>query len=235
MFRRLSLLLALAFVLGLFAPNVAFAAQSGNGRGRHQTVTPADLALPVAAGSLLLLFGGRRWRGGPAIGVVAAVGLVTAVVGVGPLGERFLQTRSSAESRAHMIRTSMSAAIEYAPVGSGFGSFREVYPRFEQSSQVTPTIVNHAHNDYLELALETGIGGIVAAQEGLDGAEPVHEGHRDERQLVGLALGERSPHCLRRGANGDPVLGDDVVRPRLDIRGGHSRSGLDRSRCGGRP
>jgi O-antigen ligase len=47
------------------------------------------------------------------------------------------------------------------PLGTGLGSFREVYHLYEQASQVTTTYVVHAHNDYLELALETGVPGIL--------------------------------------------------------------------------
>ncbi|HET7092018.1 MAG TPA: S8 family serine peptidase, partial [Thermomicrobiales bacterium] len=49
MARCLTLLFALAIVAGSFAPGAAIADRSGNRRGHHATVTPADAVLPVAA------------------------------------------------------------------------------------------------------------------------------------------------------------------------------------------
>ena len=40
------------------------------------------------------------------------------------------------------------------------GSFRSVYQLYEDPARVTDTYVIHAHNDYVELALETGVPGI---------------------------------------------------------------------------
>lgn len=53
------------------------------------------------------------------------------------------------------------AAFDYFPFGSGMGTFVPVYAKFEQLDMVMPPYVNHAHNDYLELFLETGIIGII--------------------------------------------------------------------------
>jgi len=47
------------------------------------------------------------------------------------------------------------------PFGSGLGSFPSVYPLYERLEQVTPTFVNHAHNDYAEVMLELGLAGIL--------------------------------------------------------------------------
>jgi O-antigen ligase len=46
-------------------------------------------------------------------------------------------------------------------LGSGIGSFRRLYPQYEDQAAVTTTFVNHAHNDYLEILLETGIPGLL--------------------------------------------------------------------------
>jgi len=64
------------------------------------------------------------------------------------------------QQRRGIMGLSWQAARHFAPVGSGWGSFVDVYHRFENPTTVTSTFVNHAHNDYLELLLETGIGGI---------------------------------------------------------------------------
>ena len=55
----------------------------------------------------------------------------------------------------------MSALKDYFPWGSGLGSFRDVYSLYEDPTGVTTTYVIHAHDDYAELALETGLAGTV--------------------------------------------------------------------------
>jgi O-antigen ligase len=45
----------------------------------------------------------------------------------------------------------------YFPVGSGIGSFVEVFKVLEHLSWVKPTYLNHAHNEYIEQLIEVGI------------------------------------------------------------------------------
>ena len=63
------------------------------------------------------------------------------------------------------------------------------------------------------------------AEQGLDGPEPVHEGHCDERQLVRLAFGEGGLDRVRGGTGADPVLGNDGFGNRLDIDDWNSDAG----------
>lgn len=49
----------------------------------------------------------------------------------------------------------------YSPIGSGLGTFQIVYQARETLERTTPTYVNHAHNDYLEIALEMGVAGCI--------------------------------------------------------------------------
>lgn len=68
---------------------------------------------------------------------------------------------TSIGTRSLIWSHSAKAVAEFAPAGSGIGSFAKVYQRFEDAAEVDLTYVNHAHNDYLELALETGLPGVV--------------------------------------------------------------------------
>lgn len=54
-----------------------------------------------------------------------------------------------------------SHIVEYLPFGSGLGSFVEAYRLGERPSDIMPSYINHAHNDFLEIALTTGIPGIL--------------------------------------------------------------------------
>jgi O-antigen ligase len=120
------------------------------------------LALPVLIASAMLVFPTgsmvRRWTGIFAVLLLIAA---AAVLWIRPIGSNFSsQAATSVTSREQMFATTMAATKEFLPLGSGLGSFRRVYPLFENPDTIVPTIVNHAHNDYAELALETGIPGI---------------------------------------------------------------------------
>lgn len=134
------------------------------GLALNRSLAGYGLALPViAASALIVLPPGSRlrlWTIGIAglLMIAAVVALETVPIGGTKFGE---DATSSVQSRAEIFATSTRALEEFMPLGTGLGSFREVYHLFEQPSQVTTTYVVHAHNDYLELALELGIAGIV--------------------------------------------------------------------------
>lgn len=49
---------------------------------------------------------------------------------------------------------------QYLPWGSGIGSYVEVYQILEPDNLLRPTFSNHAHNEWLEIALTAGLPGI---------------------------------------------------------------------------
>jgi O-antigen ligase len=91
-------------------------------------------------------------------GLIAVAGIVAS-----PLDNNL--TASGAEkdvsSRYTSFGNSLRATAEHFPVGSGVGSFAEVYPAYENPDRVDRWYVNHVHNDFIELALETGLPGIL--------------------------------------------------------------------------
>lgn len=95
---------------------------------------------------------------------VAAV-LLAAIVAAGWLGanklfERFTQIRSgevSLERRWTMATGSWHIFLDHPILGTGLGTLVDVYPRYE--TYYDGRIVDHAHNDYVELLAETGIAG----------------------------------------------------------------------------
>ncbi len=120
------------------------------------------LAPPVLLASAMLVIpsgsAARRWTA-----LIAILLLVTAAgtLWTRPKDSNFnSQAATSVTSREQMLATTMTATKAFMPLGSGVGSFRRVYALFENPHTIVPTIVNHAHNDYAELALETGIPGI---------------------------------------------------------------------------
>jgi O-antigen ligase len=66
----------------------------------------------------------------------------------------------SVEDARHIfVRNTIEAAKAYMPFGSGLGTFVPVYAMFEKPADVADAYINHAHNDPLELWLETGFVG----------------------------------------------------------------------------
>ena len=129
----------------------------------NRSLAGLTLILPALAGAGLILLPPRSaWRVRAA--VVAAVLLLAAVaaiasssIGSGKLGE---EAATSVQSRAEMLAVTTRAAGDFMPLGSGLGSFPEVYRLYEDPLSVTNIYVSHAHNDYAEVALELGLGGI---------------------------------------------------------------------------
>jgi O-antigen ligase len=64
-------------------------------------------------------------------------------------------------ARPTMILTTIEAAKAYLPLGSGLGTFVPVYAMFEKPQHLALFYANRAHNDYLELWLETGVLGLI--------------------------------------------------------------------------
>ena len=63
-------------------------------------------------------------------------------------------------SRHGAVGTSIAAAVDFQPTGSGIGTFADVYRRREEVDEVGRTYLNHVHNDYVEILLETGLPGL---------------------------------------------------------------------------
>lgn len=119
------------------------------------------LLLILALASCFMIFvraGAIRgsWRKVAGIGAGAIVAVVAILfLGLGPILDRFNSTTPD-DLRTQGWPVVLQAAQIYEPVGSGIGSFKTVYNTAEPLSMVSPVYFNHAHNDYLELWLETG-------------------------------------------------------------------------------
>jgi O-antigen ligase len=120
------------------------------------------LALPVVLISATLLMPETMRLRGPAIGValisIAALGFVYTT----PLQDKLRSAnQTSFESRQTIWADTVPAIGDHLALGTGVGSFQRVYRHYEDHSAVDRTFANHAHNDYLEIALETGIPGLL--------------------------------------------------------------------------
>lgn len=122
------------------------------------------ILLPVLVGSSLILFRSswhmRLWI---LVGVVVLSIATVVVLQLNQIGAQIFsnQAVTSVVTRQEIFSTTWKAILDFFPFGSGLGSFEQVYHLYELPAQVTTTYVIHAHNDYLELALEMGLAGVL--------------------------------------------------------------------------
>jgi O-antigen ligase len=131
----------------------------------NRSLAGVGLSVPVLAASALM-FLSRRGRRMPrwllALVPLLVIGSVAGVL-TAPLGNNLIgaEARGSEESRFTSFSRSLDAAGDFAPAGSGIGTFQEIYPSKENPATITRFFMNHVHNDYIELALETGAPGAI--------------------------------------------------------------------------
>ncbi len=98
----------------------------------------------------------HRAKSFAAIGVIAAVLAVLIVwVGSDPVVHRLTDMKDA--NRVSIFKDTLHMWWSRPVLGYGSGTFDLVYPTFQ--SFVVDSVINHAHNDYLELLSETGLIG----------------------------------------------------------------------------
>lgn len=122
------------------------------------------LLLPALFFSLLIMGSRKRTFSGRSSLVVALV-LVASIVLVasspvlyGFDTDLFVDREMS---RFAMASTVLHALDDHIWLGSGIGTFEPVFRLYEDPMSVTSTYANHAHNEYLQWALETGLPGLL--------------------------------------------------------------------------
>jgi O-antigen ligase len=101
----------------------------------------------------------QLWMAG---GLVLVAGLLAIWLGLGWTVERFAHSTPgdlSGDRRVSIYRDTWQIVRDHPWNGTGLGTLETVYPRYE--SYYDGLVVDHAHNDYLELLADTGfIGGV---------------------------------------------------------------------------
>lgn len=144
-------LIALAAGLVLFTGILATTSRAGIILGTLGLIVTPLLWLrpsprPVIAGAPLLALAGLALMQIPALA---------------PVFDRFATLAQ--DQRIDMAETTWAAARSYFPAGSGWGSFVPVFMGFEDLDTMNDRYVVAAHNDYLQLLLEGGALGLIAA------------------------------------------------------------------------
>jgi O-antigen ligase len=85
--------------------------------------------------------------------------LYLSYLGIDPIIDRFYETDITREARIAVWSATLNAFKDFYLTGSGLGTFINVFLFY--SPEAITSIYDHAHNDYLEFILETGITGTV--------------------------------------------------------------------------
>ncbi len=132
------------------------------------TRSRAGLTLTIVAMAAVfaLVFTDRRGAGGLASSKLVFAAILLAIVltvqfALYRILDRFV-TDPLADARVVFAHNTLRAAWAFMPFGSGLGTFVPVYAMLERPSDLVAGVyANHAHNDILELWLETGIVGLI--------------------------------------------------------------------------
>jgi hypothetical protein len=129
------------------------------------TGSRAGLLLVAFAVAASVTIGLGRTSARLLIGVLLAVAVVAFVLAeVSPAGNNLPVGQSflfSSDRRYAILPDVLFTLKQFWPVGSGFGTFVQVFGVNENLDIAGAEFVNHAHNDVLELLIETGMAGLI--------------------------------------------------------------------------
>lgn len=132
-------------VLGIVIAGVIAPWQTpGRTTGKFARIMPLVMAGALIASGLLVLLSGR------ALSV-----------------SRLFGSNVESDLRVRYAPLTFDLARQYFPTGSGAGSFDAVFRIAEPDAILKPTFFNHAHNDFLEIVLTTGVPGALLVLAGL--------------------------------------------------------------------
>jgi O-antigen ligase len=127
------------------------------------TASRAGLVLTVVSMILCFAWSAQRgtidrrlvWGGSAA----AFIGLLVGFFSFSRVAQGTLDRYStlSDDARFDIWRKSLGLLENHYFAGSGFGTYVPLYKQTETLEEMSPYFVNHAHNDYIELAIEGGV------------------------------------------------------------------------------
>jgi len=92
---------------------------------------------------------------------IGAGGLVVAAPG--RIGETLERFEAKDDPRRFIWEDAVFSAQRYWPAGAGMGTFDEVFQVDESLENIALRTAGRAHNDYIELAIEAGVPGLMLA------------------------------------------------------------------------
>ena len=97
-------------------------------------------------------------------GAFAALGVLIAFAVLSPQGRtlsRLFELERGDDLRTRALPTITEMVVTYFPAGAGFGGFEPTFRAHEPFALLARQYLNEAHNDYLQLAVEGGLAGLL--------------------------------------------------------------------------
>lgn len=142
----------------------------------------------------------NRFKMLPILGGLAAIclGFLTYFFSRAEAVERLFAEPSGEAARTDFWIVSLDLIWKYLPLGSGSGSYVEAYQIAEPAGLLDLTYLNHAHNDWIEIAVTFGLPGIVALIGALAGfaSRSYHLWRREDGKRSSIAFGRMSSAAI---------------------------------------
>lgn len=87
-------------------------------------------------------------------------------IGLDPVIEKFSETTKELPNRTSIWKDSLTLIKDFPLLGTGLGNFNLAYTLYKKEA-FGPYVYDHAHNDYIELIVESGILGFALVMWGL--------------------------------------------------------------------
>lgn len=98
-----------------------------------------------------------------ALAALLAIAVAFSAMQGGRVATSLARFDDGATDRPEMWEDGLYAAGQYWPVGSGMGTFDEVFQVHESLEYVSPRRAGRAHSDWIELGIEAGLAGLALA------------------------------------------------------------------------
>lgn len=128
----------------------------------------AALAGLPMAGLALVLVMARVWRGHDGsrravVLIAVAASMSVLLLGLDSVLSRFSTSElaGSAGFRGLLAQSTLAGAWSFWPLGAGWGTYGDVYPRFQPAA--IPGYAGHAHQDYAQMLFEGGLFALLLA------------------------------------------------------------------------
>jgi len=129
-------------------------------------------ALISAVASIAILYILLTWKkknqsGTLFIAVFIAIIVIYSVwIGIDPVIEKFSETSETLPKRTFIWQDTVAIIKDFPVLGTGLGTYSLSFSLYKNIAH-WPTIIQHAHNDYLELLSETGVVGFLLVMWGI--------------------------------------------------------------------
>ena len=106
-------------------------------------------------------FASAKARTGLGLAVIAAMAVTVWIVPSLPVFQRFGADDYATDVRFAAAPTVIRMALDAFPAGIGFGAFEHVFKAYEPDALLKASYFNQAHDDFLQLAAEAGLPGLI--------------------------------------------------------------------------